>query len=192
MLTATNNVLIDTNQDDWIRTSGPFVPNEVQKTLELFECRVIAIIKKLILPNSYQIKFLKHLDDWLIKMKSFSVVASIFPVIACGFIAALLDLGDRVTYEILDIFYTIASTPGAQRELVYASRFRREAQLKSLQPQTFEMPVEDPWLTVIAPCNTPCCYLSITSTQKPLFYPGSGVPNQPDPQCPAPTTQVMQ
>jgi len=97
MLTATNNVLIDTNRDDWIRTSGPFVPNEVQKTLELFECRVIAIIKELIL--QIPTRFLSN--TWMIgssKMKSFSVVASIFPVIACGFIAlALLDLGDRVT-----------------------------------------------------------------------------------------------
>lgn len=105
--------------------------------------------------------------------------------ITCGFIAlALLDLGDRVTYEILDIFCTIASTPGAQKELVYASAFETEASLKSLQPQTFEMPVvEDPWLTVIAPCNTACCYLSTTPpTQKPLLLlpPVLEIPNQPD------------
>jgi hypothetical protein len=48
--------------------------------------------------------------------------------IAFSFVALLIvDLGNRVTYEFLDILCPIAPTPGVQKELPYASAYKAEA-----------------------------------------------------------------
>jgi len=93
--------------------------------------------------------------------------------IACGFIAlALLDLGDHISNEILDIFCTIAPTPGAQRNWCMLPLPRRK--LKSLQPQTFEMPVvEDPWGAVHHAIPLVVIWVLPPTNQKPLLLPHS-------------------
>lgn len=112
------------------------------------------------------------LHSWLkgdIQMNVQDFLTYAIEAIACGFIALmLLDLGDHISNEILDIFCPVPTSPltTTKETSVPAPQLDLVQQLEA-----FETPVvEDPWLTAEVNSTDCCCnYCATPAIQKPLL-----------------------
>lgn len=70
LVILTNNVSSRTNRDDWIRTSGPFVPNEVRYQAALHPVEKIANLCHNNINNSiFAITLLNYIKCWRLTAK---------------------------------------------------------------------------------------------------------------------------